>query len=341
MSLATTATVTGTRRRRFDSVHIPFRNPNPPLARENVKGMVGQIDPSLADGQSTQLRDNSGGMIIPIDSLSDPRVAPYRNLKDKELDRIGKLFIAEGEHLVRRLLASDFAVESVFVAQRHAEEFSGLVPDDVPLYVTSAEVMNGILGMKFHSGIIACGRRKPWAPLEEVLPRKEGRMTLVICPDINNVENIGSLIRLSAGFGVDAMILGERCHDPFWRQSIRVSMGTIFRLPMYCSPNLAADLGRLRKEWGVELAATVLDQQAEPLENAGRGERLGLLLGSEPHGLDETAIAGCDRKVTIPMKLGTDSLNVAVAAGIFLYHFTREQSYGRQGTRLDFDSEAK
>ena len=266
-------------------------------------------------------------MIIPITSLSDPRISPYRNVKDKELDRAGNLFIAEGEHLVRRLLASDFSVESVFAVEKHAGEFEKLVPADVPLYVTSTDVMNNILGMKFHSGIIACGKRKPWTPLDQILPEKQDRLTLVICPDINNVENIGSLIRLSAGFGVDAMILGERCHDPFWRQSIRVSMGTIFSLPIYRSPNLLHDLSRLKKEWGVELAATVLDAHAEPLEHARRPDRFGLLFGSEPHGLDEMSISLCDRRVTIPMKLGTDSLNVAVAAGIFLYHFTQSGQY--------------
>jgi tRNA G18 (ribose-2'-O)-methylase SpoU len=261
---------------------------------------------------------------ISIESLADPRVSAYRNLKDKELDRAGKLFVAEGEHLVRRLLASDFPVESVFVAEKHDEEFSRLVPAGVPLFVTSTAVMNEVLGMKFHSGIIACGRRKPWVSLDETLPSKSGPLTLVICPDITNVENMGSLIRLSAGFGVDAMVLGERCHDPFWRQSIRVSMGTIFSLPIYRSPNLLFDLARLKNEWNVELAATVLDQDAESLSDARRGERLGILFGSEPCGLDRETVSACDRRVTIPMKLGTDSLNVAVAAGIFLYHFTRE-----------------
>jgi tRNA G18 (ribose-2'-O)-methylase SpoU len=265
-------------------------------------------------------------MILPISSLSDPRVAAYRNVKDKTLDREGRLFIAEGEHLVRRLLASDFPIDSVFVADKHAGEFSKLVPPDVPLYVTSTEVMNEILGMQFHSGIIACGRRKALQTLDETLPRKTGRLTLVICPDLNNVENIGSLIRLSAGFGVDAMILGPKCHDPFWRQSIRVSMGTIFFLPIYRSNDLSHDLLRLKREWGIELAATVLDPTAEPLEQSMRRERFGLLFGSEPHGLDTETLSQCDRRITIPMKLGTDSLNVAVSAGIFLYHFTSERS---------------
>src|SRR5579871_6604625 len=99
-------------------------------------------------------------MTSSITSLSDPRVAPYRNLKDKTLDREGRLFIAEGEHIVRRLLFSDFAIESVFVVEKHADHFSRLLPQNIPLLVTSADVMDGVLGMQFHSGIIACGRRK-------------------------------------------------------------------------------------------------------------------------------------------------------------------------------------
>jgi tRNA G18 (ribose-2'-O)-methylase SpoU len=184
--------------------------------------------------------------------------------------------------------------------------------------------MEGVLGYKFHSGVVACGRRKPRATIDQVVPRDRPRLTLVACPDISNVENIGSIIRLCAGFGVDALILGERSHDPFWRQSVRVSMGTIFSLPIVHTDDLRRDLRRLREEWGVELAATVLDETAEPLNRATRPARFGLLFGNEAQGLDATHVATCDRRVTIPMKLGTDSLNVAIAAGIFLYHFTRD-----------------
>lgn len=264
-------------------------------------------------------------MPIWIDSLADPRVGHYRNLKDRDLDRAGQFFIAEGEHLTRRLLASDFTAESVFITEKHLGEIEPLVPPGTPLYVTGADVMNGVLGIKFHSGVIACGRRKPWKPLDEMLGGDRKALTLVICPDINNVENIGSLIRLSAGFGVDLMMLGERCHDPWWRQSVRVSMGTIFTLPIYRSPRLFDDMVRLKSHFGIETIAAVLDDSAEPLSAAHRGDKVGLVFGSEPHGLDRQTLALCDRRVTIPMKLGTDSLNVAVAAGIFLYHFTQER----------------
>src|SRR5205814_2797010 len=98
----------------------------------------------------------TGMPILPVTSLADPRVALYRNLKDRDLDRSGQWFIAEGEYVVRRLLASDFPVESVFLADRRAAEMAPLVPADMPVYVAPQPVMEGVLGFKFHSRVLAC-----------------------------------------------------------------------------------------------------------------------------------------------------------------------------------------
>lgn len=262
--------------------------------------------------------------IVRIDSLDDGRLSPYRELKDRELARGGNLFIAEGEYVVRRLIESDYPTESILLAERRADEIAPLAPAGVPVYVIGNEDIYRIVGFKFHSGVIACGRRKSAVGLDDVLAKKD-RLTLAICPETSNAENLGSLVRISAAFGVDALVLGEQCCDPFWRQAIRVSMGTIFRLPLIRSTNLRRDLLRLRDEWKIELAATVLHDRAESLRNAKRGPRLGVLFGNEAHGLDREWIDLCDRRITIPMRLGTDSLNVAVAAGIFLHHFSVDE----------------
>lgn len=265
-------------------------------------------------------------MLVPVPSLDDPRLALYRNLKDRELAREGGRFIAEGEQVVRRLLASDYPVESLLLARRRAVEIAPLVPPDVPAYVVDDPLVHSIVGFKFHSGVMAVGRRKASPSIDDVMREvsRRPRTTLVALPEIANTENMGSLIRISAAFGADALVLGERSCDPFWRQSVRVSMGTIFALPVVRSSNLIADLQRLRNEWGVELAAAVVGEGAESLAGARRGPRLGLLFGNEAQGLSAEHVAACDRRVTIPMQLGTDSLNVAVAAAVFLYHFTRE-----------------
>ena len=263
-------------------------------------------------------------MILPVDSLDDPRIAHYRGLKDRDLARTGDLFIAEGDYVVRRLLASRYPAVSVLLAKRRVDAIAPLAPPEVPVFVGDDAMIRQILGFKFHTGVIAVGRRLPSQPLAEIFEARRGPMTLVVCPEISNSDNMGSMIRISAAFGADAVVLGERCHDPFWRQSIRVSMGTVFAMPLLRSENLLRDLKELREGWGVQLVASVLSDDAEPLAGAKRPERIGLLFGNEAQGLDEAHVAACDRRVTIPMKLGTDSLNVAVAAGIFLYHFTRD-----------------
>src|SRR4051794_23037725 len=135
-----------------------------------------------------------------IDTLDDPRVWHYRNLKDRELDRSGRWFIAEGEHVVRRLLASDFPVESVFLSEKRAGEMVPVVPGGIPVYVAAQHLMEQVMGFKFHSGVVACGRRKPRQTIDDVVPKDRDRLTIVACPDLSNVENIGSMIRLCAGF---------------------------------------------------------------------------------------------------------------------------------------------
>src|SRR2546429_9348403 len=97
--------------------------------------------------------------IIRIDSLDDSRVALYRDLKDRELDRSGKFFIAEGEYIVRRLLESDFPVESVLLAERRVDQIEPLVPEPIPDYVTPTEQRKRILGRKYPDGGITSGYR--------------------------------------------------------------------------------------------------------------------------------------------------------------------------------------
>ncbi|HEX8525007.1 MAG TPA: RNA methyltransferase [Tepidisphaeraceae bacterium] len=269
------------------------------------------------------------GHLSLIERLDDPRLDPYREMKDRDLARHGSRFIAESEQVVRRLLESDYPVESVLVFPRKAEEIAKLTPKGTPVYVLPNAVMNVLCGFKFHSGVLACGRRKTPPTLAELAP-ETGPVTLVVLPETNNTENLGMILRIAAGFGVSGMLLGEKCANPYYRQSIRVSMGEIFKMPIVQSENLIRDLAWLREQRGVELIATVVDAEAESLAEARVNARKALLFGGERHGLHPSLVAMCDRKVTIPMELGTDSLNVHVAAGIFLYEFSR-------GKRLERD----
>jgi tRNA G18 (ribose-2'-O)-methylase SpoU len=260
--------------------------------------------------------------LIRINSLDDSRLEPYCHLKDTNRTRWEGLFIAEGEKLVRRLLASDFPVESVLLSERFAAQLGSLVPVEVPTWLLPDELVEPLVGFNFHRGILACGRRRANLTLEELAPA-DRPLTLAICAEVQDPENLGSILRISAAFGVNGVLIGRGSADPLSRRVLRVSMGASLRVPIRESPDLAADLQRLRDECRVQLVATVLDADAEPLATAARAERLALVFGSEGHGLSRSIVSLCHRRITIPMSESIDSLNVAVAAGIFLHHFCK------------------
>jgi tRNA G18 (ribose-2'-O)-methylase SpoU len=270
-----------------------------------------------------------------ITDLEDPRLEPYRNLKATNLTRWSDQFIAEGSLVVERLLASNFRVQSILVSRRLLRQLPANIPPDCPLYLVEHELAEQLVGYTFHTGVLACGLRRPSPPID-VLSPGDGRFALVaVCPNVNDPENIGAIIRLSAGFGVAGIILGRGCADPFSRRVLRVSMGTAFTVPIIESEDLRRDLLRLRDDFDFELCATVLDAAAEPLDRAIPTSRMGILFGNEKHGLEPQWIELCPRKLTIPMAEGADSLNVAVAAGIFFHHLQhaarqmRDQRSGR------------
>ena len=260
--------------------------------------------------------------IISIDSIDDSRILPFRDLPRSKLPKHAGLFIAEGAYLVEELLASDFQVDSLFVERPRAEGFHAKVQEDVPVYVADRQLFRDVIGYSFHRCVLACGRRRQHPSFEGLLPDLPPAATVVVCHDIHDPENLGGVIRNCAAFGVDAVLLSSQCTDPFSRRVLRVSMGTVFKLALAESKNLSSDLIRLR-DHQFQILGTVLDPAAEPLETVQRRERLALLLGNEAHGVDDNLVQHCDQQVTIPMRLNTDSLNVAVASGIFLYHFSR------------------
>ncbi len=147
-------------------------------------------------------------------------------------------------------------------------------------------------------------------------------LTLMILPEPSSTENLGAMIRIAGAFGCLAVILGERSCDPFYRQSIRISMGAVFSMPIIRSINLLDDLRILKTKWNFRLAGTVLRDNAIPLRDYRRPLRLGILFGNEAQGLSDEQTSACDDLLTIPMSPGADSLNVAVAAGIVTHALT-------------------
>jgi tRNA(Leu) C34 or U34 (ribose-2'-O)-methylase TrmL len=138
---------------------------------------------------------------------------------------------------------------------------------------------------------------------------------LVLLEGSNDHENIGVIARSARGLGFDGMIIDPTCADPYYRRSIRVSMGEILHLPLTRATDWHGTLEWLTKQ-GFELWALTPDTDAESLYRMGLPEKVALVAGAEGPGLLPATRARTHYDVRIPMHGGVDSLNLGHALAI-------------------------
>ena len=265
-----------------------------------------------------------------ISSLDDPRLEPYRDVREKDLRGRDHLFMAESELVLRRLLRTPERLHSLLLTPQKFELLADaldVLADDVPVYVAPLDQMTRIAGFHIHRGVLAAGFRPTPRELavEAVMrsvPRTE-TMRVLLLEGVTNVDNMGGLFRNARAFGFDAVVLDPACCDPLYRKAIRVSMGHVLSVPWAVSGDWPADLLRLKEAWDLTLIGAERRREAIPVWEIPKGDRLGVLMGSEGHGLSEPALGTCDVVAEIPMTDGVPSLNVAAAAAVFMYELTR------------------
>ena len=255
-----------------------------------------------------------------IESLDDPRLDIFRSLKKTNQNRNQDVFIAEGVTVVERLFESDFEVQSVVVTDQKMEAFRQKIPSDVAVYSLTRELASELVGYKFHMGVLAAASRRRSVSIATALPAS-GPSLVFIADKVIDQQNVGLLIRIASAFGADALILTEGSADPFSRRAIRVSTGNGFFLPIVDSVLADNECLSELKHSGYSLCATVLSEDAEELNTFAFPERTVIAFGNETHGISQSLLAQCDRRLTVSMLNGTDSVNIAIAAGIFGYAY--------------------
>jgi tRNA G18 (ribose-2'-O)-methylase SpoU len=259
--------------------------------------------------------------LIPIDDPNDPRVAAYRDIKERDLVGRQGLFIAEGETVLRAFVRdAPQRVQSLLIDGKRADKldevFAGL-PEGVPVYVVGQAVLGAIAGFHLHRGVLAVGAKPAPLSADALLAKTGERAVVLVLMGIANHDNLGGIFRNAAAFGVDGVILDGDCCDPFYRKAIRVSIGATLSVPTaWLAPgqDVVALLERHDFQ-GLALSPAA----GETLARLDPPARAAVLLGAEGPGLSQ-AVMSRVRTVGIPMSNGFDSLNVATTSGIVLHH---------------------
>ena len=261
-----------------------------------------------------------------ITTVDLPELELYRTLRENTQHWRRGMFIAEGDKCVLRLIESRLPVQSFLLSEEWFSELETTLSDelygDTEVYVGSEKLLDSIVGFRMHKRIMAMAPIPASPPLERLAYAPHGSNVHVAVEGIADSENMGTMIRSFDALGAGSMIAGNDSSNPWLRRSVRVSMGSVFSLPVYSVPDVLATVEKCKKLFNWHVVAT-LPEGGRPRMNVPADRPLCLLIGSEAHGLTGEALALADTVYTIPMHGGVESLNVATAAAIALYEAVR------------------
>lgn len=174
--------------------------------------------------------------------------------------------------------------------------------------------LNSMTGTFEHQGVAAEISPLEYTPLEDLLATIPQKSLLIVLDQVQLERNVGMIIRTAAAAGASGVLLATRGSALLDENIVRSSAGMVFHIPVCLCNNIAQTLRKL-KDHGFWIYG--LDAQGEGNAfNEEWPDRCALVMGNESKGLRHGVSKACDRRIHIPMAGNTESLNVAVCAGI-------------------------
>ena len=260
-----------------------------------------------------------------IASTGNARVrAAAALVKKAKARREAHCFVVEGPRMFAELPAGwrreVFVSESFLAQEKRAQKLLEgcayeTVSDGVMEYLSDTRTLQGILAVA----------KMPDYSLEEVLgPGKDGRPPLLIFLEkLQDPGNLGTILRAGEGAGMTGLVMDAQTADIYNPKVIRSTMGSVFRMPFVCVPDLEPALGEAKRR-GIRLLAAHLKGSVSYDCEDCRGP-VGFLIGNEAAGLGEKAAGMADARIHIPMAGRVESLNAAVAASVLLFETARQR----------------
>ena len=243
----------------------------------------------------------------------------YAHLRDMQLRQSLEtehgLFMAEGEKIIVRALEQGLVPVSFLLAPRWLENLRPLIESSgAECFLLDESEIEKLTGFHVHRGALALfSRPSPLTALELL----SSAQRVLVLEDLADHTNIPAIFRTDAALDWDAVLLSPRCADPWYRRAIKVSMGAVFSMPFAYVEDWYALPEQLSAAGFHSLAMTLSEDSVALTEvDLAPEEKIGLIVGSEGHGISEHWQSTARTRVNIPMRENIDSLNVAASVAI-------------------------
>ena len=260
--------------------------------------------------------------VIEITSLQEPGIEIYTSLTEQQLRKAGNcngFFIAESPKVIATALEAGYEPVSLLCEKRHiVGDAADIISQcgNIPVYTGQREILAQLTGYTLTRGVLCAMQRKQERQSIDIC---QSARRIAVIEAVCDTTNIGAIFRSAAALGFDGILLTPDACDPLNRRSLRVSMGTVLKIPWAVDSNPVT----LLKEHGFTTLAMTLQPDSLPI-NAPcfkTIDKIAVVLGTEGDGLTQHIISQCDYKVIIPMHRSVDSLNVGMAAAIAFWEF--------------------
>ena len=164
------------------------------------------------------------------------------------------------------------------------------------------------------------------AALDLPLDRLARDGLIVLCADVRDPGNVGTVLRSAEAAGARGVICTEGTVDPYNPKCVRASAGALFHVPLVLGGNTVQVLGDLGS-WGMRRLGTSA-RAGDPLWDTDLTGPLVLVLGNEASGVAPAVDAALDGHVRVPIEGRAESLNVGMAAAVLVYEAARQRRAG-------------
>lgn len=243
-----------------------------------------------------------------IQSDKNPQVKQWKKLQTRKERDKSRTFLIEGFHLVEEAIKQKEYVEEIILNEK-TEMPPSWDYGAIPVTVVTDEISRQLAETETTQGIFAVCRQ----------PRQtlENGKTYLLIDSVQDPGNLGTMIRTADAAGIDAVIVGKGSVDIYNPKVLRSAQGSHFHLPVL-NGNLNEWIDRLTTE-NIPVYGTALENGSVFTE-AASNESFALLVGNEGSGVNKELLAKTTQNLYIPILGKSESLNVAVAAGILLYY---------------------
>lgn len=255
-----------------------------------------------------------------ITSKDNELIKEIKKLKEKKYRDQENKFIVEGIKMVKEAIAEKRKIDTIVICedcegiQVDGQETMYEIAKQNCIYVTK-KVFSTITDVMAPQGILAVIKKEAE---EESINYNED--IIVVLDGIQDPGNLGTIIRTVDSVGLTQLIVSKETVDAYNPKVVRSTMGAIYRVKVIEAVSLEETLKMIKKH-KFEVMATSLEE-AESIYDVEYKKKV-IVIGNEANGVSSQILEMADKKIKIPMRGKTESLNASVATAVILYEYAR------------------